>query len=160
MANYAFIENGNLEGLYDTLPINWRNISNFYLLSDDEIVNYGWKKIIKPVLDYNPETHYLGNTDYYVLGTEVYERIAIVQIPPAPSSQEVTKILSQWEEVRKLRDQKMNEFQWRYSRYERYIRLGLPPIDNIEAMDNYMQSLADITTQQDPFNLIWPEFIG
>lgn len=161
MANYAFVENGKIEGLYDTLPTNWRNISNFYLLSDDDIVEYGWKKILKPVPDYDPETHYLGDVDYYLLGDDVYERISVVPLPPPLSPQaEAEKIFLQWQEVRRLRDEKMNDFQWRYSRYERYLRLGLEPIDNIEAMDAYMQSLADITLQQDPFNLIWPEFVG
>lgn len=162
MANYAYVSNGNIEGLYDSLPVNWKNISNFYLLTDTEIVNYGWKKIIKPPVEFDATTHRLGNIDYYLLGDKVYERVDIVEIPTAPLPSEQDIILQQqlqWDEVRSMRDTKMQEFEWRYSRYERQVRLGVVPTDDLTAMDSYMQSLADITTQQDPFNIIWPEYI-
>lgn len=76
-----------------------------------------------------------------------------------PLSQEhiLTLKESKFSEVRQLRDQKMKEIDWRYLRYDREIRLGLPPSDDIQKLDEYMQALADITKQEDPFNIIWPE---
>ena len=32
MATYAHIENSTITGVYDLLPDNWRNISNFHAL--------------------------------------------------------------------------------------------------------------------------------
>ncbi len=58
--------------------------------------------------------------------------------------------------VRGLRDQKMKDFDWRYLRYDRETRLGLPTTDDIQLLDQYMQALADITQQENPFNVQWP----
>jgi hypothetical protein len=52
----------------------------------------------------------------------------------------------------------MRDFEWRYTRYHRQIRLGLPTTDSLENLDNYMQALADITNQEDLSNIIWPEY--
>jgi hypothetical protein len=54
----------------------------------------------------------------------------------------------------------MKDFEWRYTRYDRQLRLGEPTVDDLTLMDAYMQALADITTQTDPFNIIWPMFGG
>lgn len=156
MANYAFIENNNIEGLYDSLPDNWRNISNFYVLSDEEILEFGWKKIIKPPVEFDSATQRIGNVDYYLLGVDVYERTELINVE-VPVAEDPAML---WEKIRLQRDTMMDQFQWRYSRYERQTRLGLPTTDTIENMDTYMQALADITTQSDPYNIIWPNFIG
>lgn len=58
--------------------------------------------------------------------------------------------------VRQMRDQKMKDFDWRYLRYDREIRLGLQPSDDIQKLDEYMQALADITKQDNPFSVQWP----
>lgn len=163
MANYAYVNENKIEGLYDSLPQNWKNISNFCVLTDEEIQPLGWQKITKPSVEFDPQTQYLSDPDYYILGDRVYERVTVLQIPTIspPAPEEIAlKLQIQWDEVRRLRDEKMNEFEWRYSRYDRYIRLGLEPLDSLENMDNYMQALADITKQEDPFNLIWPEYVG
>jgi len=160
MANYAYVSNGSIEGLYDTLPVNWKNISNFYLLNDDQILSLGWKKIIKPTLEFNSATHRIGNVDYYLLGDDVYERTTLVEIPIIePTTQVFNDIQAQWTEIRRIRDELMRDFEWRYSRYDRQVRMGITPIDSLEAMDNYMQLLADITTQEDPFAIVWPEYV-
>lgn len=166
MANYALIENNEIAGLYDSLPTRWKNISNMHVLSDEEVYPYGWRKIIKPGPEYDSATQYVGLIDYYLLGDNVYERYQILEIPviPAPippTPEEIAnQILEQWTLVRKTRDEKMGEFEWRYSRYDRQIRLGLPTTDTLADMDAYMQALADITNQTDPYNIVWPEYVG
>lgn len=62
----------------------------------------------------------------------------------------------QWKTIRAHRDQLMAMFEWRYTRYEREIRLEMPTTDSMEKLDEYMQALADITKQEDPFNITWP----
>lgn len=61
-----------------------------------------------------------------------------------------------WEEIRRIRDLKIKEMEWRYYRYYRHERLGLSQIDTIQNLDQYVQALADITKQENPFNIIWP----
>ena len=161
MANYAYVENGTIKELYDNLPINWKNISNFYILTDEEVEPLGWRKINKPTVQFDSATQKIGNIDYYVLGDDVYERTEILPIIPTISPDTIaSNILVQWELVRKIRDGLMDEFQWRYIRYERQVRLGLPTVDDLTNMDTYMQALADITTQEDPFNIVWPEYVN
>jgi hypothetical protein len=61
-----------------------------------------------------------------------------------------------WSQIRFQRNAKFESVQWRYERYARHARLGLPQVDNIADLDAYCQALADITTQADPSNIAWP----
>lgn len=64
---------------------------------------------------------------------------------------------TKWKDVRQQRNILIQSVAWRVERYNRYLRLGLTPIDDILTLENYIQELADIPqTQQDPFNIIWP----
>lgn len=62
----------------------------------------------------------------------------------------------QWGNIRQQRDILISDVDWRYIRYAREIRLNLPTTDDIAMLDTYTQALADITTQTDPYNIIWP----
>ena len=61
-----------------------------------------------------------------------------------------------WYEIRAQRDHLLALLDWRFLRYDSQTRLGVTPIDNIEALDTYAQALRDITLQSDPRNIIWP----
>ena len=64
-----------------------------------------------------------------------------------------------WQEIRNQRDKIMNDFEWKILRYNREAALVLPFTDSdILSMHQYMQSLADITKQEDPWNIVWPEY--
>ena len=39
---YILVENGNIVGDPTELPRNWANISNFYLLDNETLKQYGW----------------------------------------------------------------------------------------------------------------------
>lgn len=65
---------------------------------------------------------------------------------------------AKWTEIRSQRDHLMKDFEWRILRNHRETRLGLHNTDKIESLDLYMQSLADITQQSDPYHIQWPEF--
>jgi hypothetical protein len=84
MANYAHIENGQITGVYDLYPDNWRNISNFYLLvNESELIhNLGWRTIVKLSLpSYNSETQRLGNPFHAIVDDEVHEEVEVVNLP-------------------------------------------------------------------------------
>ena len=61
-----------------------------------------------------------------------------------------------WNLIRKIRDQRIAEFEWRYARYNRHARLGLDQIDDLTKLDNYTQLLANITDQESPDTIVWP----
>jgi Phage tail assembly chaperone protein len=170
MANYAYVENNSITQLRDELPENWKNVSNFFVLSDIEAQNYGWYKLTKVIPDYNPNTQYPDTPTYSFVDGVAYENYNIVNIPQPTPPVEYTveqleqiaqqNLIEQWNNIRAIRDKLMNDFQWRYSRYDRQVRLNITPTDDLLLMDNYMQALADITTQTDPYNIVWPEYVG
>lgn len=77
MTTYAHIENGMITGRYDTLPKNWRNISNFYTLETetDYLHSLGWRMIVKDTSPFNETTHRLGEATYAIVNDEVIETI-------------------------------------------------------------------------------------
>lgn len=82
MANYAHIEDGNITGVYDLYPDNWRNISNFYLLENDTdtLHGLGWRTIVKTTPTYNSDTQYIGNPIHTIIDDNVIETYEIVDI--------------------------------------------------------------------------------
>ena len=72
------------------------------------------------------------------------------------SNKSQQEIDSHWNEVRKERDEKIKQVEWRYNRYYRHERLGLAQVDSIQNLDAYVQALADITKQENPFSIVWP----
>jgi len=62
-----------------------------------------------------------------------------------------------WRTIRDNRDKRIAEVEWRYNRYYRNERLGLPQADSIVDLDTYVQALADITKQENPFEIVWPK---
>lgn len=61
-----------------------------------------------------------------------------------------------WKEIRESRDRMILEVEWRISRYQSQMRLGIAPQDDLSALDKYIQALRDVTAQPDPFNIVWP----
>jgi hypothetical protein len=81
----------------------------------------------------------------------------VVDIPVEEMVALENRILEEkWVEVRKTRDLMISEIMWRVQRYESHVRQGLQPVDDIKALDAYIQSLRDITEQGDPTNIVWP----
>ena len=63
---------------------------------------------------------------------------------------------AQWAGIRHERDALMGAFEWRIERWQRNDRLGRFQTDAIASLDAYMQALADLTLQPDPFRIDWP----
>jgi hypothetical protein len=173
MSNYALVENNEVVGVYSHLPTNWKNVSNFFALEgdDDTLKTFGWYKVVKTTPSYDPTTQRLeGVRSWYDVETDTaYTVDLVVDIPVYPEhspflteeeleQQRLKDIETRWIEVRIERDKRMKDFEWRYVRYERQVRLSLTTTDNITDLDQYMQSLADITTQSDPYNIVWPTY--
>jgi hypothetical protein len=100
MAKYAHVENNQISGVYDTLPVNWRNISNLPSLENDTefLFSMGWQTIQKINPTYNTETQRLGEASYAILDGQVVENIEVIDIPTATpvaalSAEEIALIL-------------------------------------------------------------------
>lgn len=161
MTVYANLVDGQVLGVYDLIPRFWNNINNFDIKCQNEadyMRDNGFVKITKPQYVYDTATQKLSDfPTYRVENGEVIEQreILTIEIPPPPLLSSAAEILLQ---VRQVRDQLMRDFEWRYTRYFRQQRLGINTTDSLAALDTYMQALADITTQEDLSQVIWPQY--
>lgn len=158
MAKYAYVENGQVTEVYEQLPNDWRNVSNLQSLVNDPqaLATIGWYVVEEPTIYINPNTQRLSSPTYVLEDGKVraqYDILSAVIAPPP------VKPAVNWDEVRKRRDTLMSAMSWRYDRYARNARLGLPQQDNIQAMDKYMQELATITDSfPAPYAVLWPTY--
>lgn len=62
------------------------------------------------------------------------------------------------EKIRIERNMKIGAVQWRYERFARETRLGIPTTDQLEKLDTYVQALCDIPAQKGfPDTVDWPD---
>ena len=163
MAKFAYIVDGQIDSVYDLLPDNWKNISNFCLLADDEpfLNSLGWHRINNIIPAFDPAKQRLDEVRRWIDENGVVnETEEVIDLPPPPSGPTQEELTAQqWNLVRQQRDSLSAEFDWRVVRHARQTRLGITPTDDIKAIDTYAQALADLPdTQTDPFNIVWPVF--
>lgn len=155
MTVYANLVDGEVKGVYDLLPKHWNGINNFDIAANvDEniMLENGFVKIVRCNPDYDKETQKLSDfPTYTVENGQVIEHREILPIP-IPTREDLLV------GIRMHRDELMSDFSWRYERYYRQQRMGLSTTDSIEALDAYMQALADITLQEDLNNIVWPTY--
>ena len=150
MKIYILVENGHFVrevSLADEYP----NTSFPAIITPDQLPENVHECIIEPK-PYNAVAHYVQTAP------QLIDSKWIISWTQAPVSQYDLDLLKQqaWNNVREKRDSLMAMFDWRYLRYNRETRLGVTPTDDILKLDEYMKALADITQQQDPFNIEWP----
>jgi hypothetical protein len=143
---YAFVENGQVKDIRQSLPNVWNNISNFNVLDDETVKEFGWLKY----------TFVEGQTgdDYVILGSnfEVLENEVIEhQLTRIKTDEEKENDnQNRWKHIREERNTKLEKCDW--------TQLPDSPLTNQKQTEwqIYRQALRDITSQPDVFNLSWP----
>jgi hypothetical protein len=79
MANYVYINNGQIEEYYDIIPTSWRNISGLNLLSAQELLNIGWYSVENLPEIYDSTTSYVAGYTYEIFSDHVKQIPQIVQ---------------------------------------------------------------------------------
>lgn len=70
----------------------------------------------------------------------------------------VEKLGSPLEQAYQFRQQEFDTHEWKYNRYEREVRLGITPTDNIAELDRFFNELCAVPQQSGwPDDVIWPE---
>jgi hypothetical protein len=66
MANWAYVENGIVIETHDSLPINWRNISNLFASENDleTLRVFGWYPVTGEIPTIDHSTQVYGKTVY------------------------------------------------------------------------------------------------
>lgn len=128
------------------LPINWENISNFNVLDNETLKEYGWFPYTFQSVELSTGETYDG-TQLIISENEVIE----LQKKRLKTNDEIaTDIANLWENIRSRRDVELKDSDW----------TQLPDSPFTEEKKTewsvYRQQLRDITNQLDPTSIIWP----
>jgi len=111
--------------------------------TEEEIVDAGYIAVDNPPEVNNTQVYYWDETNGWQVRDKTEEELK-------------TESDVKWSFIRDERDRRLDDIDWRYLRYASQLRLGISPIDDILKLDEYAQSLRDITLQTDPDNIVWP----
>jgi hypothetical protein len=144
--NYILVENGQIVGRPTQLPKNWANVSNFYLLDNQILKQYGW-------YPYRFEAAQIGENQVYDGSDFIVEQNEVVEYQKVrnKTQQEIEdETEGMWRAIRDRRNELLLECDW--------TQLADSPLPNQKQTEwqIYRQSLRDITNQLDPFSINWP----
>lgn len=144
--DYIQVENGQVKGYPQSLPQNWADVSNFYLLEDDHLRQYGWYPV-----RFVPATK--TDNDVVIGQNFVVEETEVVQYEQVrPKTQEEIDQQNEgyWISVRSKRNFLLQESDWTQ------LSDNQLPDNKKSEWAGYRQQLRNITNQSDPKNIIWP----
>ena len=124
---------------------NGNTVTDLKSLDNETLLEIGFVQVDNPS-EYSKDTHKLEWS-----GTEwKLEEL---------TAQEVLNRKFELSEMASVeRDVRFDNDIWRVERYQSEIRLGLTPTEDIVKLDNYFQSLRDITKQETfPYVINWPD---
>lgn len=143
---YAYVEDGVVKESNRPLPISWANISNFNLLDDETLKQYGWFPYRFVPAQF--QTDEIVDSSYFsVEENEVVEYQTKRKITNNDMWEQTENA---WGNIRSRRNIELVESDW--------TQLPDTPFTTEEKEEwrLYRQTLRDITLQENPFNIIWP----
>lgn len=145
--DYIQVVNGQVQGYPRSLPKNAHNVSNFYLLPQEKLLEYGWYPVRFVPNPNKTETSVVTGQNFVVEGNEVVQYEQVREKTQEELDQESSQM---WENVRNERNRYLEECDW--------TQLPDSPLTEEQKTQwqSYRQQLRDITTQQDPYNIVWP----
>ena len=129
------------------LPINWGNISNFDVLDNETLRQYGW-------LPYTFQSVELSHGEMYD-GTDLviseHEVIEYQKKRPKTDGEIAVDNANLWENIRSRRDNELKESDW--------TQLPDSPLstDKKSEWQTYRQGLRDVTSYPNPNEIPWPQ---
>lgn len=145
---YIQVENNEVIGIPQDLPINWANISNFYLLENQTLKTYGWYPFEEE------ESNLQENEKIMGWSTDIEEDKVVKRVIKRSLTQEeidirnVAELTRKWTEVRSRRNQLLLESDW--------TQLSDAPVGNKGEWSAYRQNLRDVTQASNPDIIAWP----
>jgi hypothetical protein len=143
---YARIENNQVIDHNRDLPINWQNVSNFYLLDNESVKEYGWFPF-RFVEAPNMENSVISGSYFEIGDDEVVE----YQTRRAKTEEEIQQENEyKWIEIRERRNRLLFECDW--------TQLPDSPLSEDKRLEwkTYRQELRDVTNYDSPDHVIWP----
>jgi len=157
MANWAYVENNEIVGVYDILPKNWKNISGLNLSASNFnfLKSLGWYPVQKESITFNENTHRITNYEYSIINNEVLETPIISEVEEYNFQERKNIFLN---ELRAERNLKLLQSDWSQLSD---IQLNMEQSEK-DCWTNYRQQLRDITIEYsendviDLINVSWP----
>lgn len=147
---YIRVENNSIVGVPTDLPISAYNISNFYLLPQETLREYGWYPFEIEEVELG-ENEVISRWEVFVEETKVVRRATkriLTEEEINKSNEE--KLQKEWSDVRSKRNLLLSESDW--------TQLPDAPIssENKGQWIFYRQTLRDITNVPSPNLIVWP----
>lgn len=151
MKIYCYIENGEIVLGPQSLPKNWKNVSNFDLLPEEIVLAYGWL----PYFKVSDDKEVVVDSTKQIFEDRVVETFTTRDKTQEEIDQENNKILqNKWLEVRERRD----EFLKSSDKYALVDVWNTMDSAKQEEWAVYRQKLRDIPQEYaDPDLVIFPE---
>lgn len=144
--NYILVQSGQIVGRPKPLPKSWANISNFHLMDNQSLKQYGWYPFTFVEIEISSNQVYDGSE--FVIGeNEVTE---YQKVRDKTEDEILNDIENEWNSIRLQRNMLLSESDW--------TQLSDSPL-TIEKQNEwkiYRQELRDITKQSNPFSISWP----
>lgn len=118
MSKWAYVENNVAVELYDDVPQNWRNISNFIVFADDlnAMKSFGWFPVnnITKLIDPNKQTYGQVTYTFDQQNEVVIQNEEILPLPNAPTDEELFQIHREsfLQQLTEIRDQLLQKCDW------------------------------------------------
>jgi hypothetical protein len=159
MANYVYINDGQIEEYYDIIPTSWRNVSGLNLLSKQELLTLGWYPVENLPEIYDSTTSYIAGYTYEIHSDHVKQIPQIVDY----SEDKVAELLEErktafFDTLRAERSQLLTASDWT----QLTDVLDTKSEEWIAAWRTYRQELRDLpdvyanTTEFDSSIIEWP----
>jgi hypothetical protein len=141
MKTYYLVNSLNKQVTYvGPLPEVWSNITGLCDMDEESLRDLSWAG------EHMQNLMFLNEDDARKFGVS----------PALISIYRDQRESQEWEKIREQRDARIQAVRWRVERHSDRTSLGLPGDPYIRNVLIYIQSLRDITTQSDPFNIVWP----
>lgn len=143
---YARVQNNQVIDHNRVLPKNWENVSNFYLLDNETLREYGWYPFRFV------EAPYMNNSVISGSYFEINEDEVVEYQTRRPKTEEELQeeTESKWRDIREKRNRLLLESDW--------TQLSDSPlsVEKREEWAIYRQELRDITNYASPDQVVWP----
>ena len=145
---YIKVQENEVVGSPQDLPINFENISNFYLLPPDILRSYGWYPFEQEYLNLS-ENEKLVRWDIDIQSEKVVKKCIKRELTSEEVNHRNTSITEKkWQDVRERRNLLLLESDW--------TQLNDAQIGNKSEWTYYRQELRDITNNPNVDALVWP----
>lgn len=159
MANWVYIEAGEIKEYRDTLPKSWKNISGLDKASLSQLKTLGWLPVEDIPVTVDQDNFEVDGIDYTIESDKVKQRVRVKPLPnPKKAERQENKKNEFFKALRQERNRRLTECDWTQLADVQ----GLRNKSWRDGWNQYRQALRDLpqtyrdTTTFDLSSVEWP----